>query len=110
MKPLPVNDEMRWVAERVVWFKEPQETLADPKHFLSYLMTYGTLEDLTTVDKYVRREAYREALDDPLPGVFDARSWAYWNLILKDLSPPPPMPVRFPGQSVQSNPRAQDTA
>jgi hypothetical protein len=95
MKPLPVNDEMLWVAERVVWFKEPEEALADAKHFLTYVMTYGTLDDLKIVEKYVPREAYREALDSPLPGIFDARSWAYWNLIVKDLSPAPPMPVRF---------------
>lgn len=95
MKPLPVNDEMCRVAERIVWFKEPEEALADPKHFLTYLMTYGTLEDLDTVAKYVPRDSYREALRHPLPGVFDARSWSYWNLVINDLSPAPPMPARF---------------
>jgi hypothetical protein len=41
-------------AARVVWWKEPSEALADPRHFLARVMAVGT---------------------------FDARSWAYWNLV-----------------------------
>jgi hypothetical protein len=46
MKPLPETPELLAVAERVVWFKPPRETLADPVHFLAHVMTYGTVEDL----------------------------------------------------------------
>jgi hypothetical protein len=46
MKPLPETPELLVVAERVVWFKTPSETLADPIHFLAHVMTYGTVEDL----------------------------------------------------------------
>jgi hypothetical protein len=33
MKPLPVTPELLNIAERVVWFKPPEEALADPLHF-----------------------------------------------------------------------------
>ena len=35
----------------------------------------------------------REALAQAPPGVFDARSWSYWHLML-DPSPAPPLPQR----------------
>ena len=36
MRPLPVTPELRAVARRVVWFKEPEEALADPVLALDY--------------------------------------------------------------------------
>jgi len=39
MKPLPPTPELLAVARRVVWFKEPDEALADPVHFLAHVMT-----------------------------------------------------------------------
>ncbi len=46
MKQLPVTPELLKVARRVVWFEEPEAALADPVHFLTHVMTYGTIEDL----------------------------------------------------------------
>jgi hypothetical protein len=40
MTALPKTPELLAVAERVVWFKPPAEALADPIHFLAYVMTY----------------------------------------------------------------------
>jgi hypothetical protein len=97
MKPLPSTAVLRAVAERVVWFKEPDDALADPRHFLAHVMTYGTAEDLAVVSAVVPRANFREVLDHAPPGVFDERSWAYWNLVLANRSPAPPMPVRTLG-------------
>ena len=80
MKPLPQTAELLTVAERVVWFQPPAQTLADPVHFLAHVMTYGTVEDLRALKGIVGLEEYREVLDQAPPGIFDARSWAYWNL------------------------------
>jgi hypothetical protein len=93
MKPLRQTPELLSVAERVVWFKPPQETLADPVHFLAHVMTYGTVEDLRVVNAVIGPSEFREALENAPPGVFDERSWAYWNLRY-GRSPAPPMPVR----------------
>jgi hypothetical protein len=93
MKPLPETPELLAIAERVVWFKPPREGLADTIHFLAYVMTYGTIEDLRIINGVVGPEEFREALDNAPPGVFDARSWAYWNLKYRRF-PPPPLPVR----------------
>jgi hypothetical protein len=93
MKPLPVTPELRSVARRVVWFKEPDEALADPEHFLAHVMTFGTAEDLMALRGVIDLEAYREVLDRAPPGIFDARSWAYWNLKCHR-QPAPPLPIR----------------
>ena len=93
MKPLPQTPELLAAAERVVWFQTPTETLANPIHFLAHVMTFGTIEDLRALEGVVNLDDYREALENAPAGIFDARSWAYWNLIC-DREPAPPMPVR----------------
>jgi hypothetical protein len=93
MKPLPETADLLAVAERVVWFKPPRETLAEPVHFLAHVMTYGTVEDLRVVNGVIGPDEFREALDNAPAGVFDARSWAYWNLKYRGF-PAPPLPVR----------------
>jgi hypothetical protein len=100
MKPLPETPELLAVAERVVWFKPPCETLTDPVHFLAHVMTYGTLEDLRALNGVIGPDEFREALDNAPAGVFDARSWAYWNL-KHGRFPAPPLPVRSSLQPVR---------
>lgn len=94
MNPLPARSEVLNVARRVVWFQEPVEALTDPARFLSYVMTYGTVEDLAALQGVVDLDDYREALEHAPPGILDARSWAYWNLRC-GRQPAPPMPSRW---------------
>jgi hypothetical protein len=93
MKPLPYNSDLLAVAPRVIWFEPPEEALANPTRFLAYLMTYGTLEDIAVVRRYVALHEFSEALEHAPPGIIDKRSWAYWNAVL-GRDPVPPMPRR----------------
>ena len=103
MKPLPETPELLAVARRVVWFKPPAEALADPVHFLAHVMTYGTIEDLRALAGMAGPEEFREVLEHAPPGVFDPRSWAYWNLKCGRL-PAPPQPVRKGVRPADSRP------
>jgi hypothetical protein len=103
MKPLPQTPDLLAVAERVVWFKPPTETLADPVHFVAHVMTYGTVEDMRALNGVVGPNEFRETLDNAPPGVFDARSWAYWNLKC-GREPAPPLPVRRGLEPVRPRP------
>jgi hypothetical protein len=85
--------ELHDLAKRVVWFQPPTEALADRSRFLAYLMTYGTAEDVTIARRHFAPAEFREAIENAPPGIFDERSWAYWNLILGHY-PAPPMPRR----------------
>lgn len=85
--------ELQQVAKRVVWFKPSEEALADKILFLAHLMTYGTIEDIATAKKHYSPADFREALERAPSGVFDPRSWAYWNAVF-DRLPVPEMPRR----------------
>ena len=82
MKRLPLTDEFKAIARRVIWFEEPEQALHDPVRFLAYAMTYGRHEDTKRLREYYSDEELRESLDHAPPGIFDERSWAYWNNIL----------------------------
>ena len=101
MKPIPITLETLNVARRVVWFKEPEEALSDPIHFLAHVMTYGTIEDLKALRGIAGKAEFREVLENAPPGVFDGRSWVYWNNVCGRGSDMP-MPVRQFPKAVQS--------
>lgn len=92
MKHYP--DELRAVAERVLWFEGAEEALRFPKRFLAYLMTYGTLEEILIARRYFSRSDFEAALKEPPAGIFDPQSWSYWNIVFKR-NPVPPLPVRL---------------
>ena len=49
--------------------------MANPVRFMAYLMTYGTLEDIKVVRRYLDLNDFREALEHAPPGIIDGRSW-----------------------------------
>ena len=93
VNPLPATPELLCVARRVVWFEKPARALADPVQFLAHVMVFGTVEDLRALRGIVGKDDYREVLEHAPPGVFDARSWAYWNLVC-GRPPASPLPMR----------------
>jgi hypothetical protein len=72
------------------------QTCADfiPRWWDSRKLTYGTPEDIAVVRRYLDMDDLREAIENAPPGIFDARSWAYWNAMI-DRYPAPPMPRRI---------------
>jgi len=88
-----MNSDLQEIAKRVVWFKRPEDTLKDTKLFLAHLMTYGTLREIRTALHYFSEEDFEATLNDPYPGIFDQRSWTYWNLRYHH-EPVPPLPRR----------------
>ena len=93
MKPLILTNELARVARRTVWFEPPIVAIADPVRFTAYVLTYGTHEDVEALRQYVSDEDLAEAIHKAPPGIFDARSWTYWNLKVGH-HPALPMPHR----------------
>lgn len=93
IETLPPTDELVAVARRVVWYKPPAEALADVPLFVAQLLTYSTPQDVRVLKRYLSDADLVRALDAAPPGVFDARSWTYWNLML-GRDPAPPLPIR----------------
>ncbi len=44
------------------------------------LLSFGTHEEVMIFRKYVFDNEWEEAIDHAPPGIFEPRSWAYWNL------------------------------
>ena len=93
MREIPLTDETRAMARRIVWFEEPEQSLARPGRFLVYAMEYATVADLEVLRRFVGDEDFREALGSAPPGILRARSWAYWHVRL-GMEPVPKMRVR----------------
>ena len=89
----PAPPELQRLARRLFWWKSPAEALADPRRFLTQVMTLGTWDDVQVARRYWTEEDFHAVLRDPSPGVFDARSWSYWHCVL-GVEPVPPLPRR----------------
>lgn len=91
MIKLKLTPELAQVARRCVWFKTPEEAIRYPAHLVAHVLTYGTHEDVKVLRQQLSDDDLREAIDTAPPGVFDPRSWTYWNLMLgRDEAPPMP--------------------
>ena len=97
-------EDLKAVARKVVWFDPPEQVLGNTKYFLTYVMNYGTQEDIAVVRKYYSDADFEATLDDPTPGIFFRHAWIEWNSRF-DRVPAPPMPKRrIPGVDPASIP------
>ena len=93
MRQIPLTPETARIAKRIIWFEPPAAALSDPVRFMAYAMARASHKDMQVICRYVSWEDFLEALDRAPPGIIDARSWVYWN-VLAGRYPPPPMPKR----------------
>lgn len=97
-------EDLKAVACRVIWFERPEKALEIPRHFLTYLMNYGTEDDVDIARKYYPDADFEAALDNPTPGIFFRDAWIKWNKRYNRV-PVPPLPKRhIPGVDPNSIP------
>ena len=89
VKPLVLTPALRRAAERCVWFEAPEQASADPARLVAHILTYGGVEDVNALRAQYSDDDIRDALDAAPAGIFDARSWAYWNLMVGRFVTPP---------------------
>lgn len=93
MTPFPHTPAWRALAARINWFRSPDEALDHPFELLAYAMRQGTMSDLKILLAHIGREGLREAIIHAPPGIIDARSWSFWNLVA-GFTPQRPLPKR----------------
>lgn len=86
---LVLTDKLREAARRCVWFERPEAALREPARLAAYIFTYGSHDDVSALTEQITADDLRQLLDAAPPGIFDARSWAYWNLMAGRYTAPP---------------------
>lgn len=100
IEPLPINAETVALARRLIWFESAEVALSDPVRFLAYAFAAARAGDMAILRRYVDADSLRYALQHAPPGIIDARSWAYWHLML-DIGNVPELPKRMLDSVVQ---------
>lgn len=76
------SDDLAAIVRRTIWLEPPQKALADRPRFIAYAFRNASAEDVATLRGAWGDTALREALERAPPGIIDARSRAYWGLVL----------------------------
>ena len=84
-----LTEELKKAAANCVWFEPPEQSLQDIPRLAAYIFTYGTPEDTQALMNQLDKDTLAECLDHAPPGIYDPRSWAYWNLKAGRYAPPP---------------------
>jgi hypothetical protein len=87
------DPRLRDLARRLVWWQDPDATLADAHRFLAQAMADATWEEMELIRSTYGDDALRSVLADAPPGVLDRRSWTYWHVRF-GIEPIPPLPAR----------------
>ncbi len=93
MKEIELTTEMRRAVKRCIWFESPEEAVKDTPRLAAYILTHGMPEDTEVLRKQLSDDDLKQALDEAPAGIYDARSWAYWNLMIGRYDTPS-LPVR----------------
>lgn len=93
MKDVNLTPEMRKAVQRCVWFEPPEEAIKNIPRLAAYILTHGMPEDTFALRKQLSDENLKQVLDAAPAGIYDARSWAYWNLVIGRYDTPP-VPTR----------------
>jgi hypothetical protein len=60
MKSLPHTAELLALAGRTVWYKPPDEAVADQLNLVAHVLTYGDQEDVKVLRRYLDLNDIRE--------------------------------------------------
>lgn len=94
---LPGRETLERLACRYLWWKTPDQAMADPWRILAQAMELGTWEDMARLEREAGRATLREALRRAPVGTLSPRSWHFWHVRLGLARHPgemPPLPHR----------------
>ena len=87
------------VAQRVNWYTNPELLIQNTDLFLCQIMARGHAKDVGVASHYFSKDKFQQAYRKSPPGLFDARSWSYWGLMLFDDQKYLPRSIREPALS-----------
>lgn len=87
---------LRALASKYVWWKPPDEAVANPARVIAQVMNVGDYADVLALAADVGDDVLRDVLAHAEAGQLSERSWAYWHyrLGLAEVDRVPPLPKR----------------
>ena len=74
------NDEqLKSFAAKLIWWQPPEISLGQPRRLLGQVMTRGDWPEVVAFKSAFGWEAFRDALVNAEPGLFDVKSWTMWH-------------------------------
>ena len=94
---MPIDtDLLQNLARKYIWWKTPEEALAQSQRIAAQVMNLGDYDDVQALIHRMGSAYLRQVLTEAEAGQFDARSWTYWHyrLGLSDPGKVPALPER----------------
>jgi len=90
---------LKRLARKYIWWKTPDEALAEPARIVAQVMNMGDYDDVQALATEACDAVLKGVLVHAEAGQFDERSWTYWHyrLSLAGVDQVPPMPARKTG-------------
>jgi hypothetical protein len=77
--PSDANQLLLRLAQKYLWWKTPQESLAFPRRVIAQVMNLGEFGDVNKLAEVIGNDRLLDALRHAEPGQFSERSWEYWH-------------------------------
>lgn len=86
------HEQLTVMATKLIWWQPAEVSLAQPHRLLGQVMTRGDWPEVAACKKAFGWDAFREALVNAEPGLFDIKSWVMWHHFFE--LPVPALPQR----------------
>jgi len=76
---MELSEKLKGMAERLIWWQPAEASLSQPRRLLGQVMTRGDWPEVVAFKNAFGWEAFRDALVNTEPGLFDIKSWVMWH-------------------------------
>jgi hypothetical protein len=77
------QDQLKRIAAKMIWWQPAEVSLGQPRRLLGQVMTRGDWPEVVACKNAFGWDAFREALVNAEPGLFDIKSWVMWHHFFK---------------------------
>jgi hypothetical protein len=76
---METNEQLNQMAQRLIWWQPPEISFGQPRRLLGQVMTLGDWPEVVAFKNAFGWTAFRDALVNAEPGLFDNKSWVMWH-------------------------------
>lgn len=73
------QEQLKRFAAKLIWWQPAEISLGQPRRLLGQVMTRGDWPEVVAFKNAFGWEAFRDALVNAEPGLFDIKSWVMWH-------------------------------